>query len=410
MSILAEAKEMAQGLMQAAMGKAVALAPDSWIPGGTPDPLIRQKNGHVGRPVSRLDGPVKVAGKARFAAEFAIDGMTYAALVHSTVAKGRIAAIDTAAAEAAPGVVLVMTHANAPRLQAPPVFLSAEKAAGGDDLPVMQDDRVHWNGQPVALVLAETQEQADHATSLVRVTYEAGAALTSFEAARAEGTASAQFMGQPLHDAIGDAEKALAAAPHRIDATYTTPRHNHNPIELHGVTLAWQDGVLHVHDAQQLVAHAAYTLSRVFGIDENQVVVTSPYVGGGFGSKTVWQHHILAAAAARLAARPVRCVLSREGVFRIVGGRSLTEQRVALGAEADGRLTALIHTGVTAKTAHSAGQSVEGATHIEGLDGDKDADRRRQRQHARSTRTRRARDSSRKLSSSSTTAPARCRT
>lgn len=354
MSVLAEAKEMAQGLMQAAMGKAVALAPDSWIPGGTPDPLTRQRNGHVGRPVSRLDGPVKVAGRARFAAEFALDGMTYAALVHATVAKGRIVAIDTAAASAAPGVVLVMTHANAPRLQAPPVFLSAQKAAGGDDLPVMQDDRIHWNGQPVALVLAETQEQADHARSLIRVEYEAETALTSFAAARAGGTAAAQFMGQPLHNAIGDAEKALAAAPHRIDAIYTTPRHNHNPIELHGVTLAWQDGVLRVHDAQQLVAHAAYTLSRVFGIDEDRVVVTSPYVGGGFGSKTVWQHHILAAAAAKLAGRPVRCVLSREGVFRTVGGRSPTEQRVALGAEADGRLRALIHTGVTVKTAHSA--------------------------------------------------------
>lgn len=354
MSILGEAKEMAQGMMQAAMGKAVALAPDSWIPGGRPDPLIRQQHGHVGKPVSRLDGPMKVAGKARFAAEFTIDGMTYAALAYSTVPKGRIIEIDSAAAEAAPGVVLVMTHKNAPRLEAPPLFLTHQKAAGGDDLAVMQDDRIHWNGQPVAVVLAETQEQADHAKTLIRVRYEAEAALTSFGAARAEGTATSQFLGQPLHDVVGDAEKAFAAAPHRIEATYTTPRHNHNPIELHAVTLAWQDGVLRVHDAQQVVAHAAYTLSRVFGIDEEQVVVTSPYVGGGFGSKTVWQHQILAAAAAKLAGRPVRCVLSREGVFRTVGGRSLTEQQVALGAEADGRLTALIHKGVTAKTPHNA--------------------------------------------------------
>lgn len=354
MSILGEAKEMAQGMMQAAMGKAVALAPDSWIPGGRPDPLIRQQHGQVGKPASRLDGPMKVAGKARFAAEFPIDGMTYAALAYSTVPKGRIIEIDSAAAEAAPGVVLVMTHENAPRLHTPPLFLTHQKAAGGDDLPVMQDDRIHWNGQPVAVVLAETQEQADHAKTLIRVRYEAEAALTSFEAARAEGTATSQFLGQPLHNVVGDAEKAFAAASHRIEATYTTPRHNHNPIELHAVTLAWQDGVLRVHDAQQLVAHAAYTLSRVFGIDEEQVVVTSPYVGGGFGSKTVWQHQILAAAAAKLAGRPVRCVLSREGVFRTVGGRSLTEQHVALGAEADGRLTALIHKGVTAKTPHNA--------------------------------------------------------
>ena len=147
---------------------------------------------------------------------------------------------------------------------------------------------------------------------------------------------------------------SLAAAPIKIDATYTTPRHNHNPIELHAVTVAWLGDTLRVHDAQQAVAHAAYTLGQVFGIKEEQVVVTSPYVGGGFGSKTLWSHHILAAAAAQLSQRPVRMVVSREGVYRIVGGRSLTEQRVALGADIDGKLAAVIHTGVTAKTAHNA--------------------------------------------------------
>src|SRR5262249_48651260 len=152
----------------------------------------------------------------------------------------------------------------------------------------------------------------------------------------------------------GNAEKALAAAPYKVDATYTTPRHNHNPIELHGVTLAWDGDTLRIHDAQQVVAHTAWTLARVFGIAEEQVVITSPYVGGGFGSKTLWPHHILAAAGARMAGRPVRLMLTREGVYRAVGGRSLTEQRVALGANADGKLTALIHTGVTAKTAHNA--------------------------------------------------------
>jgi hypothetical protein len=112
----------------------------------------------------------------------------------------------------------------------------------------------------------------------------------------------------------------------------TTPRHHHAPIELHGCTLAWEGDELRIHDASQAVAHEAWTIAQVFGLEEKQVRLTSPFVGGGFGSKLLWQHQILAAAAAKLADRPVRIMLSREGVFRIVGGRTVTEQRVALGA------------------------------------------------------------------------------
>ncbi len=343
-----------QDAAQAVMKKAVELAPDSWLPGGTPDPLIRQKHGLVGAPVSRLDGPLKVKGAARFAAEFPLEGMVYAALAHSTVPKGRIATLDVSAAEAAPGVVLVMTHRNAPRMKPMPLFLTGEKAVGGDNLPVMQDDQIHWNGQPVAVVLAETQEQADHAKSLIRATFEAAPATTSFAAAKAQGTEPGAFMGEPLKLEIGDAEAALAAAPHKIDAIYRTPRHNHNPIEPHAATLAWHGDDLAIHDATQAVAHTAWSLAQVFGIEETQVHVTSLYVGGGFGSKTLWQHQVLAAAASKLAARPVRIALSREGVYRVVGGRTLTEQRVAIGAQADGRFDALIHTGTVAMTKHNA--------------------------------------------------------
>lgn len=138
-----------------------------------------------------------------------------------------------------------------------------------------------------------------------------------------------------------------------MDVAYTTPRHHHAPIELHGCTLAWQGATLRIRDASQAVAHEARTIAQVFGLKENQVRLTSPFVGGGFGSKLLWQHQILAAAAVKIARRPVRIMLSREGVFRIVGGRTVTEQRVALGAEADGRLDALIHTGVVAMTPHN---------------------------------------------------------
>lgn len=353
MSVLNDAYEKAKGTVQGVMQKAVALAPDAWIPGGVPDPLIRQQHGHVGKPISRIDGPLKVSGKAPFSAEFPLEGMLYAAVVFSTVARGRISAIDTAAAEASPGVALVMTHENVPSMKPMPLFMTSEKAAGGNSLPIL-DAEIHWNGQPVAVVLAATQEAADHAKSLIEVRYDTQPAVTALEAAKAEGTDLAEFQGQPLQIVVGKPDEELTAAPHRVDNIYRTPRHNHNPIELHGCTVAWDGDRLRVHDASQAVAHHAWSLAKIFDIEEDGVHVTSPFVGGGFGSKTLWYHQPLAAAASWLAGVPVRLNLSREGVYRTVGGRTLTEQRVALGAAEDGSFTALIHTGTSIMTRNNA--------------------------------------------------------
>lgn len=353
MSIIDTAKETAQGLMQGAMAKLVPLAPDSWLPGGVPDPLIRQQHGFIGKSVSRLDGDQKVKGVAPFAAEFAIDGMVYAAIAYSTITRGRITALDIEAAETAPGVISVMTHHNAPRMNAPALFGSSPSAAGPADLPIMQDDRIHWNGQPIAVVLAATQEQADHAKSLITATYAEEKSLVSFAAAIAAGTKPAAFMGQPLKNEIGDADAMLATSAFKVDQRYQTPRHNHNAIEPHAATIAWIGDNLVIHDASQLVASAAQTIAGVFDLKAERVRVTSPYVGGGFGGKCLWDHQILGAAAAKLAGRPVRITLSREGVYRGVGGRSPTEQRVAIGADADGHFNAIIHTGVAAMTPHN---------------------------------------------------------
>jgi xanthine dehydrogenase YagR molybdenum-binding subunit len=342
-----------QAAVMAVMKKAVELAPGAWLPGGKPDPLIHHNHGLIGSPVSRVDGAFKVQGKAPFAAEFALEGMVYAALAFSTIPKGRIATLDTNAAEAAAGVVLVMTHRNAPRMKPSPVFLTADKAAGADDLPIMQDDLIHWNGQPIAIVLAETQEQADHAKSLIRATYEAEPSVTDFDKAKALPLQPGVFFGEPLKKEINDAEAALTSAPYSVDETYATPRHNHNAIEPHAATLAWHGDELIVHDASQGVVHTSWSLAEVFGLKEQQVYVTSPYVGGAFGGKCLWQHQILAAAASRIVGRPVRVALSREGVYRVVGGRTTTEQRVAIGAQADGRFDALIHTGVVAMARHN---------------------------------------------------------
>ena len=339
---------------QMAMKKAVELAPDTWLPGGKPDPLIQHKHGLIGAPVSRLDGQLKVTGAAPFAAEIPVEHMVYAALAYSTIPQGRIKTLDASAAEAASGVVLVMTHKNAPKMKVTPVFNSSPKAAGPSNLPIMQDDRIHWNGETIAVVLAETQEEADHAKSLIQATYETEHGVVAFDEAKTHARLPESVLGEPPTVESGDAEAALAAAAHKVDVTYRTPHYNHNAIELHAATLFWHgEDKLFVHDASQAVVQTAWTLAQVFGIKEEQVHVSSPYVGGGFGGKTMWHHHVLGAAAAKLTGRPVRIVLSREGVYRTVGGRTTTEQRVAIGAGEDGRFSALIHTGTAAMTAHN---------------------------------------------------------
>ncbi|WP_428493333.1 xanthine dehydrogenase family protein molybdopterin-binding subunit [Rhodopila sp.] len=327
-------------------------APDTvgYTPVTTLDPT---KHGSIGNALPRVDGPRKVRGEARFAAEVPLDNMLYAALVYSTIARGRIATLDTSTAEAAPGVALVMTHRNAPAMAPPALFFTEPLAGGASSLPVMQDAAIHWNGEPVALVLAETQDQADHAASLIDVTYETEPASLSFDQAAAHARHPDNVMGEPPLLEIGDAEAALAAATHKVDRIYETPRHSHAAIEPHAATVMWDGDKLIVHDATQMLNATRWTLAGIFGLREDQIRIHSPFVGGGFGSKGLWSHQILAIAAAKLVARPVRIGLTRGGVFRITGGRTTTRQRVALGARPDGTLAALIHTGTVAMTTHN---------------------------------------------------------
>ncbi|WP_259226077.1 xanthine dehydrogenase family protein molybdopterin-binding subunit [Bradyrhizobium japonicum] len=326
--------------------------PGSWLPGGTPDPLI-DKRVNLGTQQSRIDGPDKVKGAARFAAEVPMEGLLYAAFVHSTIAHGRIAELDVAAAETADGVALVMTHRNAPKMALPPpIGLTNLKAAGNNILPVMQDANIRWNGQTVAVVLAETQEQANFAASLVVVRYEPVTARTDFEAGKANARTPDSLMIERNRLKKGDAESAFRTAAAVTDAIYRTPWHSHSPIEPHAATIRWDGDRLIVHDATQMLHGTAGSLAKVFDIKETQVFVSSPFVGGGFGGKGLWDHQILGAAAAKLAQRPVRLVLSRASMQRLIGGRSQTEQRVALAADRDGRLLALLHHGYSVKPAH----------------------------------------------------------
>lgn len=343
-----------QNLLIESVKTVLGWVPAQWLPGGTPDPLI-QRRAAVGRQDSRLDGPEKVRGQARFAAEVPMDRLSYASLVHSTVTRGRITRLDTAAAEAAPGVILVMTYRNMPRIGTLALISFTDlSAVGNSNLPILQDPVVRYNGQVVAVVVAETQEQADHAASLVEIDYAPDTARTRFDAAKEDARTPASILIEKNHLSIGNAERELERAPHRVDNVYRTPGQNHNAIELHAVTVAWPGEQLVVHDATQMIAPSAGALAKLFGLKKEQVRVLSPFVGGGFGGKGLWDHQVVAIAAAKLVGRPVRLMLSRDSVYRMVGGRTPTEQRAAIGADADGRFTALIHSGYSIMPSYGA--------------------------------------------------------
>jgi xanthine dehydrogenase YagR molybdenum-binding subunit len=303
----------------------------------------------VGTPVDRVDGRAKVTGAARYAAEFPVAGLAHAALVLSTIPSGRIAAIDAGLASRAEGVRAILTHDNAPRL---PYRTPEERAPvdpkAGDQLRVFQDSAVHFAGQPIAVVVADTPEQARHAAALVRVSYEPAPALTEFDAERARPPSpEAAEADRPGETRRGDPDGALSRAPVAVDITCSHPREHHHAIEPHATIAAWQDGRLTLYDKTQWVGNDRKAVALVFGIPEDHVRVVSPYVGGAFGSALrMWPHVIVAALAARHVGRPVRLELTRRQLVSAVGFRPHTEQRVALGAERDGALTAIVHEAV----------------------------------------------------------------
>ena len=327
-----------------------------FMPDKEPDPLIGHKHGAIGKPLSRVDGQLKVKGGAKFSAEFKFDNLAYAALCYSPIAKGKITKIDSSDAEKAAGFVHILTHENAPSLKVPP--MPDPNGGGGvanSDLPVFGDGKVYWNGQPVACVVAETQDAAEYAASLVKVEYEAEEFEASFDDLKADAEAPPNLMGEPTTIEIGDAEKSLAAAAIKIDRVYRTPRHNHNAIEPHATIAAWtDDGDLTVFDTTQNLHGLRYTFAEMFSVKPEKVRVVAPFVGGGFGGKgSLWWNTALCAMAAQMVKRPVKLALSRAGVFRAVGGRTVSEQRVALGADESGKFQSLIHSGTTATTTHN---------------------------------------------------------
>ena len=303
----------------------------------------------IGIPLPRVDGHAKVTGAARYAAEFSLPGQLHAVAVNSTVGLGRITAIHEEPVLALPGVVAVISHKNALRLAYHPHKGSIDPAIG-ERIHMLQDECIHFHGQAVALVLAETLDAAEHGAKALRIEYEAIQPIVdqtdsqvSKVAPKADGADTAR----------GDADAGLAAAVESVDAIYEIARENHNPMEPHATLARWDGDQLTLWSKSQYVANEQAEIAAIFGLPLEKVRVICPFVGGAFGtSLRTWPHVVLAAIASMMSRRPVKLVLSRKQMFFNTGHRPRTQQRVAIGADAKGRLTGIIHEGTGETSRH----------------------------------------------------------
>lgn len=283
---------------------------------------------YIGKPMSRVDGVAKVTGKAKYAVEFQVPGVVYGFIVQSTIAKGSIVKIETAEAEKVPGVIKVYTHQNAPKTQ-----------AKDSDFCALQSDRILFNGQPIAFVVAETFEQARFAARLVTATYKEEKPQT--DAIKAE---KAPSRGP---NPRGNPKAAFDAAPVKIEAEYVIPIEHHNPMELHGAIAVWEGEKLTLFNKTQGVKDCQDHLVKSFGLKPENVRVVSPFVGGAFGAALNPHYYpFLASFAARELKRPVKVSYTRRQMFTGHGYRPYTWQKVSMGAGRDGKLQSIIHEAV----------------------------------------------------------------
>ncbi|QFI69441.1 Periplasmic aromatic aldehyde oxidoreductase, molybdenum binding subunit YagR [Sinorhizobium alkalisoli] len=303
-------------------------------------------NGLVGQPIARVDGPLKVTGRATYAYEHAVKKAAYGYILGAAIAKGRIVGIDSAEAEQVPGVLHVMTYRNAPAQPdfgpavtptVPEVFTRAR--------PVLNSDRVRFYDEPVAIVVAETFEAASAAAGLIRVRYREERGVFDVPARLADAyTPRRTNAGFETDSAIGDFGGAFAAAPVKVDATYRTPYEHHNPMEPHATLAVWSADEVTIYTSAQTLANFQAGLASTLGIPRERVRIVSPFIGGGFGSKLiVHADTVLAALAARVLRRPVKVALTRQQMFANAGHRAEMVQQVRLGADRDGRLTSVGH-------------------------------------------------------------------
>jgi xanthine dehydrogenase YagR molybdenum-binding subunit len=304
-------------------------------------PAVHLRHGSsVGQPLTRRDGPLKVTGKATYAADNHPPGMAYAVIAVSTVARGRVASLDVAAARAHPGVIEVMAPANRPALAMDPDLRDTPFAFR---LDLLQNDGVRYAGQAVAVVIAETLEAATEGAALLAPTYEAQPVRAGLDAAESF-VPPVVGPGHPPAAEHGDVAAGFEAAERRVDATYETPAQYHNAMEPHAVVAQWDGDALTIDTPTQGMAMMRGRLAGLLGIAPENIHIRSPFLGGGFGSKGLASGPaVLGILAARLVGRPVKLVLKRDQMYGPVGHRAPTRQTVRLGTDADGALTALGH-------------------------------------------------------------------
>src|SRR5580693_7817491 len=306
----------------------------------TQAPAHIRHGSNIGQPLTRRDGVLKVTGTARYAADNHPPGMLYAVLAVSSIARGRVAFLDIAAAIAHPGVVEVMTPANKPALAQDPDEKSNPFMFR---LDLLQNDRVRYANQPIAVVIAATLEAATEGATLLSPRYETEPARVGLDA-NETFVPGAVGPGHPPAAHRGDIEAGLAAASKRIEATYETAPQYHNAMEPHAIVAAWDGDTLSVDTPSQGLAMAQGRIAGLFGIAPDKIHIRSPFLGGGFGSKgLISGPQILGIMAARLVGRPVKLVLRREYMYGPVGHRAPTRQRLRIGAGNDGLLTAIDH-------------------------------------------------------------------
>jgi xanthine dehydrogenase YagR molybdenum-binding subunit len=295
----------------------------------------------IGDPLVRVDGHAKVTGSAKYAAEFDIPNVAHAVMVMSRIPNGRITSMVTVKAQSAPGVVTIMTAANAPKL--PQGGKAGVNPPAGRVLSLLQDNTVLYNNQPIAVVVAETFDQAIYAASLIDVKYQEDTPKLDFE-----GGMSSAHPGShgkdPADVSEGQLNQALAAGEVKVDEVYTTPIQNHNPMEPHATIAQWNGDKLTIHDSTQYITGVKQSVAKALGIPQEDVHTICPFTGGGFGCKgSTWSHVVLAAMAAKVAQRPVKLALERPQMFGSVGARPRTHQHIVLAAKRDGTLTAMGH-------------------------------------------------------------------
>lgn len=297
----------------------------------------------IGRGVNRIDGPLKVTGGALYAADAKVERPLHAVIVQSTISRGTIRAINETAARAVDGVVEILTYRNAPRLAQTGFAMDIPTVFCETGLMPLQTNAVAYWGQHIAAVVGTTFEAAREGARRLRVIYDEAEPNLDFEKNRASAEPADSFFGSPLNVDRGDALGAYAASPIRLDETYTTPDETHNPLEPSATVAFWAGDDLTVYDATQWIVGTQNTLAHFFSIAPERVHVHSPFLGGGFGCKGwTWPHTVIAAMAAKAVKKPVKLVLDREHFFTSNGYRSATEQRVRLGAAADGKLDAIV--------------------------------------------------------------------